>query len=244
LRPPGVYRAQADTWLLTEVLRAGGYARGAAALDLCTGTGAVALAAAAAGAREVTATDLSWRSVGAAWCNSRLRRAPVRVRRGDLFAPVRGRRFDLVLANPPYVPSAGEKLPRHRMGRCWDAGVDGRALLDRLCDQVEAHLTAGGMLLVTHSALCDEQRTLRRLAGQGLEPRVLATAVEPFGPVLTRRAALLEELGLIRPGQRHEELVVIGAWRLGRGAGRAIEPIAGGDLEHAVGLPEPALDTA
>ncbi|MGQ0482129.1 MAG: HemK2/MTQ2 family protein methyltransferase [Pseudonocardia sp.] len=215
LRPPGVYRAQADTWLLVDVMRAGGYARGATALDLCTGTGAVAMAAVAAGAREVTATDLSWRSVSAAWCNSRLRGMRVQVRQGDLFAPVNGRRFDLVLANPPYVPCAQVGLPRHRMGRCWDAGVDGRALLDRMCDQVEAHLSDVGVALVIHSALCDEQQTLRRLTDQGLSARVLANATIPFGPVMTRRAGLLENLGLIEPGQRHERLVAIGASRPG-----------------------------
>ncbi len=66
-----------------------------------------------------------------------------------------------------------------------------------------------------HSALCDERQTLRRLTDQGLSARVLATATIPFGPVMTRRAALLENLGLIEPGQRHERLVAIGAWRPG-----------------------------
>lgn len=49
LRPPGVYRAQTDTWLLAQVMRDGGYAAGRRVLDLCTGTGALALAADRAG---------------------------------------------------------------------------------------------------------------------------------------------------------------------------------------------------
>ena len=133
LYPPGVYRAETDTELLAGVMRRGGYARDRDVLDVGTGGGALAVAAAQAGARSVTAVDLSLRSVAATWVNSRLARARVRVRRGDLFAPVAGRRFGLVLSNPPYVPAATGALPRHRKARCWDAGPDGRALLDRIC---------------------------------------------------------------------------------------------------------------
>lgn len=163
----------------------------------------------------MTATDLSWRSVAAAWCNSRCCTVPVHVRRGNLFEPVRGQRFDLVLANPPYVPTISAQLPRHRAARSWDAGTTGRSLLDRICDGVEQILTETGTVLVTHSALCDAQQTLRRLKEQRLDARVLVTAIEPFGPVMHERAAMLERQRLIRPGQRHEELVVIGAWRGG-----------------------------
>ena len=47
----------------------------------------------------------------------------------------------------------------------------------------------------------------------GLVPQVLSRATVPFGPVMTARAALLEARGLIEPGQRYEELVVVGAHR-------------------------------
>ena len=79
----------------------------------------------------MTAVDVSARAVLTARLNSALHHARLSVRRGDLFAPVRGRRFGLVLANPPYVPAATDALPRHRAGRSWDAGTDGRAVLDR-----------------------------------------------------------------------------------------------------------------
>ncbi|OLT21726.1 hypothetical protein BJF79_46660 [Actinomadura sp. CNU-125] len=57
LRPPGVYRPQADTALLADVLRRAGVAAGARVLDVGTGTGAVAVAAARCGAREVVAVE-------------------------------------------------------------------------------------------------------------------------------------------------------------------------------------------
>ena len=109
LYPPGVYRAETDSELLADVMRRGDFARDRDVLDVGTGGGALAVAAARAGARSVTAVDLSLRSVATTWLNSRLARTRVRVRRGDLFTPVAGRRFGLVLSNPPYVPAATGK---------------------------------------------------------------------------------------------------------------------------------------
>jgi len=135
------------------------------------------------------------------------------VHHGDLFEPVAGKRFDLILANPPYVPAATTMLPRHRITRCWDAGLDGRTVLDRICREGPALLSPGGLLLLVHSAVCNADVTLRRLAGAGLPAEVLTRATVPFGPVMRLRAAMLEARGLVEPGQRDEELVVIGARR-------------------------------
>lgn len=213
IRLPGTYPAQGDTALLIDAMVSGALARGRRVLDVCTGGGALAIAAARAGAAEVTAVDLSTRSVLTARANAAVNRARVEVLRGDLFAPVAGRRFGLVTANPPYVPARTDALPRHRIARAWDAGTDGRALLDRLCVEGPAVLEPGGTMLLTHSAVADEGRTLDLLAGAGLDAEVTARRRQPFGPVMGRRAALLEERGLIAPGQRHEELVVIAAHR-------------------------------
>lgn len=71
--------------------------------------------------------------------------------------------------------------------------------MDRICEQVGTFLTADGMLLLTHSSLCDEQQTPRKLKEHQLEPRVLATRTEPFGPVTGTRAHTLEARGLVQP---------------------------------------------
>lgn len=133
------------------------------------------------------------------------------VRHGDLFKPVAGGLFDLVVANPPYVPAATAVLPRHRKARCWDAGLDGRALLDRICAGARDVLRPGGDVLLVHSAVCGPDLTVDALTRAGLTGRVLARATVPFGPVMRARAVLLESTGLIRVGQRPEQLVVIGA---------------------------------
>lgn len=215
LCPPGVYRAQSDTAVLADVVRRGGHAVGRKVLDIGTGSGALALAASAAGAATVTAVDVSLRSVVAAWLNCRLHRAAVTVHRGDLFGPVAGRRFDLIVTNPPYVPAETTLLPRHRTSRCWDAGLDGRAVLDRICAGAADRLAADGALLMVHSAVCGEEDTVARLAESGLTATVVHRARVPFGPVMRARARMLEARGLVRPGQMLEDLVVVEARHAG-----------------------------
>jgi release factor glutamine methyltransferase len=215
LSPPGVYRPQSDTEVLIRALGRAGYAPGVHALDLGTGTGAVALATARSGARSVTAVDLSRRSVAAARLNARLHRLPVTVRRGDLFAPVAGRRFGLLTANPPYVPAETDVLPRYGMARCWDAGPDGRAVLDRICAGAADHLVPGGAVLLVHTAGCGAETTVERLASVGVIAEVLERVRVPLGPVMRARSALHEARGLVEPGAVDEELVVIGGRRAG-----------------------------
>lgn len=213
LRPPGVYEPQNDTSVLAQALGRTPLPPGARVLEVCTGTGVLAIAAARAGAAEVTAVDISRRAVWAARLNARFRRLPVRVLHGDLFGPVTGRRFDVVLVNPPYVAGRAERPGPHDRARSWDGGLNGRRLVDRICAEVPAVLAPGGWLLMVHSGLCDAQGTLDRLQAGGMKAHVIGRWWEPFGPVMRRRAVALEEAGLILPGQRVEELVVIRAQR-------------------------------
>jgi release factor glutamine methyltransferase len=187
---------------------------GARVLDLCTGTGVLAIAAARAGASHVTAVDISLRATLTARFNALIHRLPVRVECGNALGFPTDRKFDVVLANPPYVPCEEEELARRGSGRAWNAAGDGRALLDPLCDNAPEMLSLGGILLIVHSEVCGIETTLDRLRGAGLKAAVVARRVEPFGPVMRQRISLLERQGLIEPGQRHEELVVIRADRL------------------------------
>ncbi|OKI43216.1 methyltransferase [Streptomyces sp. TSRI0281] len=209
LRPPGVYRPQADTWLLVQALRDAGIPHGARVLDMCTGTGALAVAAANAGAGHITAVDISLRATLATRFNTRVRGLPVRVERRDALTFPARRQFDVILANPPYVPSPRRELPRSGPSRAWDAARDGRALLDPLCANAPKLLSNGGMLLLVHSAVCGVGTTVDLLHAGGLKAAVVARRTVPFGPVMNGRVALLQDQGMIRAGQRHEELVVI-----------------------------------
>ncbi|HEX6360472.1 HemK2/MTQ2 family protein methyltransferase [Actinophytocola sp.] len=205
--PPGVYLPQHDTSLLSTALAAAGIRPGARVLDIGCGTGALSIAAARTHPSSITAVDVSRRAVWAARLNTLVRGIRANVLRGDVFERVAGRMFDLILANPPYVPGTARKP--HGRHRAWDAGVDGRELVDRLCANAPLLLTPRGTLLVVHSGLCDTEKTLRQLRGGGLKAAVVARAEVPFGPVMHGRRRELLALGLIDPDQRSEELVVI-----------------------------------
>jgi release factor glutamine methyltransferase len=211
-RLPGVYRPQGDTHLLCEALKEPRI-RGARVLDVCTGTGRVALAAALAGAAKVTAVDVSWRAVMSARVNALLRGLDIRVHRGDLFTPVEKEKFDVITVNPPYVPSLNGTPSPHGKERAWDAGPGGRDTVDRVCEQAPRLLSSGGVLLMVHSALCGVETTLGSLRKAGLKASVLMRRDEPFGAVMRGRARELASQGVIRPGQDREELVVIRAER-------------------------------
>jgi release factor glutamine methyltransferase len=205
---PGVFQPRSDTWMLVQAVRQHTLAPGARVLDLCTGSGAVGVAAALRGA-AVTAVDVSQRALFSVRLNALVNGVRVRARCGDLFAAVDGERFDLVVANPPYLPAAADELPDAGPERAWDAGRDGRALLDPICATAPSHLTPGGSLLVLHSSVCGTGRTEALLAEHGLEPRVVFRHRGPLGPILTERAEQLWADGLLPAGTYDEEIVIV-----------------------------------
>ena len=205
LVPPGVYQPRTDTGLLVDALRREPMIRGGRLLDLGTGSGAVAVAA-RRGVR-VTAVDISWRAVGTAWLNGVLHRRFIRVRKGDLLDAVKGDLFDVVVSNPPYVPSPG--APAEGLARAWDAGPNGRLWLDRICSEVPAALKPAGVLLLVHSSLANVPETVRRLEEAGLVVQTVTRVSQRFGPVTNSRAEWLERQGLLAEGERREEMVVI-----------------------------------
>jgi release factor glutamine methyltransferase len=202
---PGVYAARSDTEVLLASLAAESVPAGSHVLDVGTGTGALAVAAAVRGA-VVTAVDVSRRALASAFLNGLLRGRRIRLRRGDLFAPVHGHRFDLIISNPPYVPAP--PLPRDA-SRAWDAGPAGRDVLDRLCVQSHLMLRPGGVLLIVQSSVSDVPKTCGLLRDAGLRPEVMVRSPGRFGPVMRERAPWLEEQGLIERGTLSEDLVVV-----------------------------------
>lgn len=213
IAPPGVFSPRSDTWLLAALLDEKTALAGSRVLDVCTGSGAIGVAAAMRGA-EVTAVDVSRRAVLTARLNARLNGVRVRALRGDLFGPVRGQRFDAIVSNPPYLPADDDDLPARGEARAWDAGRDGRALIDRIADEAPPLLEPDGQLLLIQSSVTGVPQTLERLERAGFQGvEVVARRHGPLGPLLAARAEELERRGLLREGEREEELVAIRARR-------------------------------
>src|SRR5262249_36148542 len=123
-------------------------------LDLCTGSGCLAILAALRFPNaRVDAVDLSADALEVAARNVREHALAERVRllQGDLFAPVGEARYDLILANPPYVDASGMAgLPaecRHEPPLALDGGADGLDVVGRIIDETSRHLREGGGLL-------------------------------------------------------------------------------------------------
>jgi release factor glutamine methyltransferase len=209
---PGVFQPRSDSHMLAEHVSREALPRNARVLDLCTGSGLIAVAAALAHHAEVVAVDVSRRAVWAARLNAAINGVRVRAVRGDLFAAVEGEQFDLIASNPPYLPGPAKSLPQRGPSRAWEGGVHGRVFIDRICDQALDHLRPGGRLLLLQSSVCDVQATLTRLAGRGLEAEVAFTHRGPLGPILKERVDWLRRQGVLG-AEEQEDVVIIRARR-------------------------------
>jgi SAM-dependent methyltransferase len=108
------------------------------ALDLCSGTGIGALKS-SRHARHVIAADITERSAHFTRFNAALNGcANVTASTGDLYGAVAGRRFDCIIAHPPYVPSLGDKMIFR------DGGETGETILRRIVEGLPEHLRPGG----------------------------------------------------------------------------------------------------
>ena len=123
-------------------------------LDLCTGSGCLAILAARHFPNaEVDAVDISKDALAVAARNigDHGLEGQIELHRGDLFGPVAGKRYDLIISNPPYVDEAGmASLPQECRAEpklAFDGGADGLDIVRRILDGAGKHLTPGGGLL-------------------------------------------------------------------------------------------------
>jgi release factor glutamine methyltransferase len=126
-----------------------------AVLDLGTGSGCIALTLARERpATRVTAIDVSPAALDVARLNAEALQANVEFLQGDWFAAVDGRRFDLIVSNPPYVAEGDPHLAcgdvRFEPGQALVAGTDGLSELRRIVASAPTYLNTGGWLLVEH----------------------------------------------------------------------------------------------
>jgi release factor glutamine methyltransferase len=160
-----------ETELLVEVAL-GALPDGGSALDLCCGSGCVGvtLALERPGAHVVLA-DVSEEALALAGENARRLGATVTLVRGDLFAALpAGARFDVIAANPPYVPTA--ELPRlarelsHEPRLALDGGPDGLDVARRIAADARRWLAPGGTLAIEmHESHAESLPALCRAAG-------------------------------------------------------------------------------
>jgi release factor glutamine methyltransferase len=100
---------------------------------------------------------------------------------GDLWTPLAGRRFDLIVANPPQfatiAPAYAGRPPTWSQG-----GPDGRGVMDPLLRGLRRHLAPGGHAILVQNAFLGMAATAQLLAEQGLAMRRVASALMPLAP--------------------------------------------------------------
>jgi ribosomal protein L3 glutamine methyltransferase len=123
-------------------------------LDLCTGSGCLAILASRNFPNAaIDAVDISKDAIEVASRNVRDYSLEDRItlHRGDLFAPLGGKRYDLIISNPPYVDALGmASLPRECRAEpklAFDGGADGLDIIRKILTQAGRHLTPEGGLL-------------------------------------------------------------------------------------------------
>ena len=129
-------------------------AEGKKVLDLCTGSGAIAIAIATKkeGA-EVTATDISAPALDIAKSNAMLLGLKVNFKEGNLFDAVPDEKFDIIVSNPPYIPSADiqtleKKVKDFEPMLALDGGKDGLDVYRKIASSYEEHLNENGCLIL------------------------------------------------------------------------------------------------
>jgi len=147
-----VPRPDTETLIDVALARTRHLSMSARVLDLCTGSGCVALTLALTRpTTQVTATDISEEALALAQENAlRLGAPSVAFVRADLFGELRGP-FDLVTANPPYIASAeiatlAPDVQRFEPRLALDGGDDGLVLVRRIVDEAPRYLAKGGVL--------------------------------------------------------------------------------------------------
>ena len=123
-------------------------------LDLCCGSGAIGISMAKICSNiKVTASDISSAAIAVASENATKLRAKVKFVEGDMFAPHAGKKFDMILSNPPYIRTAmieilQEEVKTHEPRAALDGGRDGLDFYRTIVAQAADYLKPDGILML------------------------------------------------------------------------------------------------
>ncbi len=188
---PEVYEPSDDTFLMADCLEV---KEGARVLDLGTGCGILGILA-AEGAERVLGIDVNPHAVRCAKANAKTNgiEGKMDLVRGDLFQPLKpDEKFDLILFNPPYLPTSERENKRGWLEKAWSGGPSGRRVIDRFLFEAPRRLKEGGVMLLLQSSLSSVRKTLRILKRAELKTEVMNKISFPFETIFLLRAARIK----------------------------------------------------
>ncbi len=161
-----VYEPAADTELLVRSLR---LREGERILEIGTGTGLVAIHCAKHGG-NVTATDVCAEALDLSRENALLNKVDLNLIKGDLFDPVKGT-YDVIIFNPPYLPTNPEDLTHTPLDTALDGGSDGTKVTINFLKELSNYLTPEGRAYLVVSSLQDMKKIDQVIHDQKLAAR-------------------------------------------------------------------------
>lgn len=161
-----VYMPEQDTYLLLKAALAEA-GPGDQVLEVGCGSGLIS-SELTSKAKSVLATDINPHAVRAAKARG------VDVVRADLFLGIRGE-FDLILFNPPYLPTSLDERTGQLIDYALDGGEDGRETIARFLEELPHHLRSSGRALLLLSSLTGLDRVREMAAMRGFDSGVAAT---------------------------------------------------------------------
>ena len=155
-----VYIPAEDSYLLAENLEID---YGKSVLEIGTGSGIVAMYASKL-TDKVTATDINFDAIILAESNFKANDIDnIELLFGNLFEPVKNRKFDVILFNTPYLPTEEGEVLEDNLNYAFDGGLNGRNVIDLFLNGVKNHLNDGGIVQLIQSSLSGNDETLNKL---------------------------------------------------------------------------------
>lgn len=168
---PEVYEPAEDTFLLAGNLD---IKRSDEVLEIGTGTGLITIIAAQR-SRKVVATDINKHAIKCTLKNTIANRTyNVELREGNLFEPVEGEKFNLILFNTPYLPTDEDEKLDSELNAAFDGGLEGRETIDQFIEHVKDYLKEEGRVQLVQSSLSDNEKTISKLEELGFDASITA----------------------------------------------------------------------
>ena len=167
-----VYIPAEDSYLLAENLL---IKEGQSVLEIGTGSGIVAMYASKL-TDNITVTDINFDACELARKNFEANGIEnIEILFGNLFEPVKDRKFDVILFNTPYLPTEEDEVIDSNLNYAFDSGLNGRKVIDLFLNEVSNHLYDGGTVQLIQSSFSDNGKTLDMLDELGFIAEIAAS---------------------------------------------------------------------
>ena len=167
-----VYIPAEDSYLLADNLQ---IKKGQSVLEIGTGSGIVAMYASRL-TDSITVTDINFDACELARKNFEENNIEnIEILFGNLFEPVKNRKFDVILFNTPYLPTEDGEVLDDTINYAFDGGLNGRKVIDLFLNEVGNHLNDGGIVQMIQSSLSGNEETLEKLDNLGFIAEIAAS---------------------------------------------------------------------